>query len=291
MRIADAEATTDSIMSQKGVPLTGSSWETDEFDIDAYLARMGVKRGPPTIETLNMLMHAHLHTYAFANVDILLGQHKDVAPRTVQERLVARSRGGYCFQHLQIFAAALESMGFCIERHLGRVYSWHDCRTHMTVFVSMDDGEYMCDPGFIFSPPCAMKLVDGATYTAAGRTFEIRKVIHKNHVYWELRRGGKLQHVTDLLPIEPQDVQLGDVVTSRIIRPFLDNLMLGTYIDEDTYVTVTANSRTIRRTGQPTKHVKISAEEAVAEVSKLKVELVQDEPERLAAALKKLDIQ
>ncbi|KAA0017667.1 arylamine N-acetyltransferase [Antrihabitans cavernicola] len=80
-----------------------------------------------------------MHTIPFANVDLLLGQHPGVAPAAEQQQLITRRRGGYCFENSQIFAAALEGLGYRVRRRLGRVHQSTSTRTHLVVTAAVDD--------------------------------------------------------------------------------------------------------------------------------------------------------
>ncbi len=157
-------------------PLMGRSWRTDLFDVPEYLAAVGVRPTAPTFDLLEELHGAHVRTFPFGNVDVLLGTHPGVAPDAIQEQLVRRSRGGYCFEHSQIFAAALEHLGFSVRRALGRVHEPTNTRTHMTIHVELDGERWLCDPGFGFSITGPIALKDGATRAEGDRQFGVREL-------------------------------------------------------------------------------------------------------------------
>lgn len=48
----------------------------------------------------------------FENLDILLGMPIRLDLQGVQLKLVDTRRGGYCFEHVTLFAAVLEALGF-----------------------------------------------------------------------------------------------------------------------------------------------------------------------------------
>ncbi|GMA38044.1 arylamine N-acetyltransferase family protein [Mobilicoccus caccae] len=201
--------------------LVGPSWRTAEFDVPAYLESIGLASaggpGPslePTSEVLSEVHSAHVRTLPFANVDVLLGQHPGIAPVTVHDQLVRRRRGGYCFEHTQLFAAALEYVGFTFRRALGRVRDVAGSRTHMTVVVRLDGREVLCDPGFGFSITSPIELRAGATQEVAGREFRIERWNVAGVGTWALTREGALEHVHDDLPVQPVDVTMGHLMTS-----------------------------------------------------------------------------
>ena len=262
----------------------GPSWHTEDFDIPAYLAAMGAEHlagAPVTVDTLAELHRAHVHTFPFANVDILLGTRYGVAPDDVQDRLVRRHRGGYCFDHAQIFAAAAEHLGFEVTRHLGRVHSEHNSRTHMTVMVRIDGERWLCDPGFGFSLNTPILVADGAESSAAGRTFTLTEAGEGASRRWSLWRDGELQHVTDKLTVWPADVVEGDLFAStHPSAPFPNHLMCMRYTDSG-HVTLTETTRTDRPTGGMTSHAEIGPDDVLARPEELGISLDDSEHSQL----------
>lgn len=127
-------------------------WGTAALDLDAYLHRIG-HRGPvePTAATLAALHRAHVAAIPFENLDVLLGRGVAVDLPAVQAKLVDRGRGGYCYEHGTLFAAALARIGFDVDRLLARV-GGNDTRprprTHLAAHVRGEGGEWLADVGF-----------------------------------------------------------------------------------------------------------------------------------------------
>lgn len=266
----------------------GESWQTDLFDIPEYLDAVGIAPGTPNLDLLTRLHDAHVRTFPFANVDVLLGQAPDVDPATVQEQLMRRRRGGYCFEHTQIFAAALEHLGFPIRRALGRVHQIDNTRTHMTVLAHAEGRRWMCDPGFGFSLTAPIELADGATRDENGRTLTIRRFDDDGSPVWALTRDGAVQHFTDEQTIHPMDVHAGHFVTSQSTQaPFTKHLMVMKHTD-DGHVTITESAQTVRRRGSDTEHTALSIGDVVTGVQDLGVQLRPGEDRRLAETLERI---
>ncbi len=79
-------------------------WDVDRLDLGAYLHRIRQPDGPPTGATLDRLHRAHVATIGFDNLAILLGSGVDPDLDAVQDKLVHRGRGGYCYEHAVLFA-------------------------------------------------------------------------------------------------------------------------------------------------------------------------------------------
>lgn len=94
------------------------------MDVARYLARIGYG-GPiaPTIETLRALHRAHLYAVPFENLDIGLGRPILLDPAAIEEKIVARRRGGFCYELNGLFALLLRDLGFRVTLLAAGVYS------------------------------------------------------------------------------------------------------------------------------------------------------------------------
>ncbi len=148
------------------------------FDLDGYLTRIGVA-GPlgPGLETLNTIHLAHALSIPFENLDIFLGRPIRIDLPSIQAKLVAARRGGYCFEHNTLLAAALRAIGFHVTTLGARVGTGDPrmlMRTHMILAVRTDNGDLLADVGFgagaLLQP---IPLAPRGAVTHHGRTFRI----------------------------------------------------------------------------------------------------------------------
>jgi N-hydroxyarylamine O-acetyltransferase len=124
-------------------------WAVRELDLAAYLRRIGYDADlAPTGPTLAGLHRAHVAAIPFENADIMLGRGVAVDLPSVQDKLVRRGRGGYCFEHGQLLAAALERLGYGVDRLLARVSGERDARTHLVLRVRAGEQCWVADTGF-----------------------------------------------------------------------------------------------------------------------------------------------
>ena len=83
------------------------------MDIGAYLRRIGLDRTPPpTLDGLAELSLAHLCTVPFENLDIAAGRPLSLDPDALFDKIVARRRGGFCYELNGLFAELLRALGF-----------------------------------------------------------------------------------------------------------------------------------------------------------------------------------
>jgi N-hydroxyarylamine O-acetyltransferase len=140
------------------------------IDMERYLARIGW-RGELRADagTLAGLLHAHMTSIPFENLDVLLGRPVRLDLDALQDKLVEARRGGYCYEHSTLFAAVLERVGFAVHTHSARVIMMTPKasapRTHMLLSVDLPDGRVVVDPGFGGLAPLVPLPLDGTHKT------------------------------------------------------------------------------------------------------------------------------
>jgi len=133
------------------------------MDLDAYLERIawrGARSATP--EVLAGIVAHHVRAVPFENFDVLLGRGVSIDLPAVEAKLVRARRGGYCFEHATLMAAALRELGFEVRTHSARVVMKSPRelapRTHMLLTV----GDVVLDPGFGGQAPGVPVPLDGA---------------------------------------------------------------------------------------------------------------------------------
>ncbi|HEY2658971.1 MAG TPA: arylamine N-acetyltransferase [Caulobacteraceae bacterium] len=129
--------------------------EPPSFDLDAYCARIGYD-GPrePTLAVLSAIHALQPAVIPFENLDPLLGRPVPLDLASLQAKLIASRRGGYCFELNALFRAALEALGLAITPLIARV-RWmapsdrpEGPRSHMLLRVDLEEGTYLADVAF-----------------------------------------------------------------------------------------------------------------------------------------------
>jgi N-hydroxyarylamine O-acetyltransferase len=118
-------------------------------DLSAYLDRIGV---PPTT-TLAELHRAHATSIAFENFEPYAGRPVALDHPALERKLVARRRGGYCFEQNLLLLAALESLGVDeVAPMLARVRIGPEGEPrpldHLLLRVVVDGRPWLADVGF-----------------------------------------------------------------------------------------------------------------------------------------------
>ncbi len=127
---------------------------THSLDLDAYLQRIGFT-GEPRVDvaTLRALATAHIAAIPFENLDPLLGAPVSLDLQAIEDKLVKRQRGGYCFEQNGLFLAVLQAIGFEATGLIARVL-WNKpedaevAQTHMLLRVEVEGESWLADVGF-----------------------------------------------------------------------------------------------------------------------------------------------
>lgn len=158
------------------------------IDLDAYFKRIGYG-GPrnPSLATLNGILHAHVLSIAFENLDVICERKIDLDAASLQQKLIFNNRGGYCFEQNGFFLLVLEALGFDVlpisaRVRIGKERDFIPARTHLFVRVTIEGDSWLADVGVgALTPTAAIRLelnVKQAT------PHEPRRIIQQGAVYY-----------------------------------------------------------------------------------------------------------
>lgn len=152
-----------------------------ELEFDAYAERIGYRgTTSPTVDALEGIVLAHALRIPFENLDIHLGVPIDLDPAHVFEKLVARRRGGYCFEQNGLLLEMLRSIGFVVRPLAARVLygaSVDRPRSHMLLQVEVGSRTFLADVGFgthnLIAP---LPFEPGREHALHGETFRLKEI-------------------------------------------------------------------------------------------------------------------
>ncbi|HEX7308709.1 arylamine N-acetyltransferase family protein [Lentzea sp.] len=159
-------------------------WQTERVDLDAYFARIGASASSSLAE----LHEAHVRAIPFENIDVMLGLVPSLDLGDIQDKMLRRRRGGYCYEHQLLFTAVLERLGYAVARRMSRVMTGP--RTHMMSIVD----DHLVDVGFGAGMLHPMPLADGAVVDQAGWSHRLRREGGRWVLEKESADGWQLQH-------------------------------------------------------------------------------------------------
>lgn len=216
--------------------------EKSRFDLDGYLRRIGWRGDlSADVATLQSVHRAHALSIPFENADVFLFREvPSLALPDIQEKLVRARRGGLCYEHNILFAAALREIGFTVTYLTGRVLAQVGMtmpRTHllMAVDVPGEGTPYIADVGFGLHPGLieAIALVEGVESVQDGRWFRVDRRSHRGPGdLWVLQAQQtgewKDQYAFTLEPFEEIDIGVINwAMTTNPRSPALHRLYVG----------------------------------------------------------------
>jgi N-hydroxyarylamine O-acetyltransferase len=234
-------------------------WSIATLDLDAYLSRAGLAgHGAlrPDGDSLAALHAAHLAAFPFENLDIMLGRGVRADLGSIQAKLVGGGRGGYCFEHGQLLGAALERLGFGVERMLARVWrpDMVGARTHLTLRVTAGGQRWLVDAGFGASPAGPVPLDASGPREIGDWSYDI--AAGDDPGTWRLRELQAGTWVTlytvEEARVHPIDIAMSNHFTSTYPDSWFTHVRIVARRDPDAIRSLLGRTYTITRPG----HVK-----------------------------------
>jgi len=207
------------------------------LDLDAYFTRIGWHGArDSSFETLSGVLKAHTGTIPFENLDVLLGRPPRLDLEGLQDKLVIRRRGGYCFEHATLLAAALTEQGFAPVTHAARVVLMRpkeqSPRGHMFLSVKFGGETFLLDPGF-----ASYSAREPLPFRAGDLNSNRSHVLTQDGAFWTLhvRRDGALSPgwVTTMEVEHPIDFEVSNHWTATSpTSPFTQVIMMSAMTDK-----------------------------------------------------------
>jgi N-hydroxyarylamine O-acetyltransferase len=256
---------------------------SDMVDLELYCARIGT-RGPlvPSFDILTVLIEHHLAAIPFENIDILLDRGIDISAEAVEAKLIARRRGGYCYEHNGLFKRVLAAIGFEVASLAARVV-WmmpEDAkplpRTHMALRVTLEGEPLLVDVGFGGNVPSSpLRLSETAPQTTRHGPF---RVMPRGRIHIvEAQLDGQWQPLYHLSSDPLLDVDFEPLNWFTSTNPgsaFRKNLMVAR-TTSDARLSLMNRRLTVRQRGGPVERRDLEAveiERALTDVFRIPIE-------------------
>ncbi|KRA47716.1 arylamine N-acetyltransferase family protein [Devosia sp. Root635] len=127
---------------------------SQKVNLNAYFERIGFAGSiAPTLATLELIHALHPAAIPFENLNPLLGLPVNLDLPSLEKKLLADRRGGYCYEHNLLLMAMLADLDFTVRGLAARVL-WTDPTaidrppTHMLLAVEIGGATYIADTGF-----------------------------------------------------------------------------------------------------------------------------------------------
>jgi N-hydroxyarylamine O-acetyltransferase len=189
------------------------------IDLPTYLHRIGFIDEPTAdLASLRALHVAHMAAIPFENIDVRLRRPIRLDLRSLQDKLVTRRRGGYCFEQNSFFSAVLREIGFQVDTLEARVRPRGATRelprTHMTLRVKVDGRYWLADVGFGGDGPIEPVPLDGEVSEQWDGSYEVGRENGVHVLRRELAGEWYDMYAFTLAPALPVDFEVASYYTS-----------------------------------------------------------------------------
>jgi N-hydroxyarylamine O-acetyltransferase len=123
----------------------------EKVNLNAYFERIGFSGSiAPTMATLEQLHALHPASIPFENLQSLIGEPVPLDQPSLERKLLAERRGGYCFEQNLLFMRILQDLDYAVRPLLARsLWSNPDNQqlSHMLLLVELNGQNYIADVG------------------------------------------------------------------------------------------------------------------------------------------------
>ncbi|HEY2186904.1 MAG TPA: arylamine N-acetyltransferase [Xanthobacteraceae bacterium] len=224
------------------------------FDQNAWLTRIGYD-GPcaPTLQTLQGLIAAHSRAIAYESVDVLLDRPPKLDLASLQGKMIAGQRGGYCFEQNLLFRGGLRSLGYNVTSLQARVVRGLEIDAprpmlHIVLRVDLPEGPFLADVGFgNLAPTAALQL---SPLVEQDTPHEVMRFIRmSDELTLQSKLGDRWEHIYRVvsLPRVDAEYEISNWFTaSHPQSPYLNNMIAARPGPNKTRLTLFNNRFNVR---------------------------------------------
>jgi N-hydroxyarylamine O-acetyltransferase len=184
----------------------------DNFDQDAWLNRIGYQGSrEPVLATLRGVVEAHAAAISYESIDVLLDRPPKLDLESLQRKMIAGGRGGYCFEQNILFRGGLRSLGFDVTSLQARVVRGLAIDAprpmlHMVLQVDLAEGRFLADVGFGNLAPTAPLLL--SPDLEQDTPHELMRFIRMgDELTLQSRLGDRWEHIYRVVPLPRVDAE------------------------------------------------------------------------------------
>lgn len=184
---------------------------SEPVNLKAYFDRIGFSGSiAPNAATLQALHALHPAVIPFENLNPLLGLPVPLDQKSLERKLLADKRGGYCFEHNLLFMRVLADLDFDVHP-LGARVLWNHPEgaerpvSHMVLAVEISGNTYIADVGFGgLTLTAPLRLRDGKEQETPHETFRLLDHDGVWHLEAKIGEEWRVLYAFDLSPFEEQ---------------------------------------------------------------------------------------
>lgn len=164
--------------------------------IKEYLKRIGLDENTEirhSYDFLKQIQYGQVTHIPYENLDIIHQRPLSLDFGDLFQKIVARHRGGYCFEVNALMSGMLQKMGFEVTDYSARFLRGEEqipMRRHRVMVAKCQDGNYLCDAGVgSQAPRFPLRLCEGLVQEQFGESYKLEKDAFLGWVVYELYGG------------------------------------------------------------------------------------------------------
>ena len=163
------------------------------MDLDAYLRRIGLQGPlPPTLDTLQAVHRAQAFAVPYEAMDVFAGRAVSTDLGAIQDKIIRRGRGGWCYEQNGLLIWALWALGFTVLPAVAAAYQGSPgpdiMGNHVVGLVTLQGQTWLCDLGLGDALRGPIPLTEGA-HRDGPLVFRLERLPGGNWRFWNHDAG------------------------------------------------------------------------------------------------------
>ena len=228
---------------------------SQKVNLNAYFERIGFAGSiAPTLATLETIHALHPAAIPFENIDPVMGRPVLLDQASLEQKLLHKGRGGYCFEHNTLLMNVLRDLDYGVRSYAARMLWGHPeggarMISHMVLVIDIAGSSYLCDVGSsVFTLTAPLRLRDGVEQTVGENLFRLTRDGER----WRLdvRHDDAWMGVYQFDLIEQGDSEIAALNSAVEAEYFNRALLFASRIDKEGRCALSGTRLSIYRPGQ-----------------------------------------
>lgn len=227
----------------------------EKVNLNAYFERIGFAGSiAPTQATLELIHALHPASIPFENLDPVMGRKVLLDQQSLEQKMLHKGRGGYCFEHNTLLRNVLVDLDFTVRTYAARIL-WEQPEggariiSHMVLVTEISGTSFLCDVGmssFLLTAP--IRLRDGVEQQVGADLFRVIREGERWRL--EVKRDEAWHGVYQFDLVEQSEAEIAAINSAVETIYFERALLFAARVDGEARHALTGTELTTSRPGQ-----------------------------------------
>ncbi len=227
----------------------------EKVNLNAYFERIGFAGSiAPTQATLELIHALHPAAIPFEDLDPVMGRKVLLDQQSLEQKMLHKGRGGYCFEHNTLLKNVLIDLDFTVRAYAARIL-WEQPEggariiSHMVLVTEISGTSFLCDVGmssFVLTAP--IRLRDGVEQQVGADLFRVIREGERWRL--EVKRDEAWHGVYQFDLVEQGAAEIAEISSAVETIYFERALLFAARVDGETRHSLTGTELTTHRPGQ-----------------------------------------